>query len=345
MILVGRELKNSLPVGHKPYRVVRFKLPVEKGPWFYAFYNVRLFLFLLWNETDLLYANDLDTLLPNVLVSRINGSKLIYDSHEYFTGVPELENRPEIQRIWKRIEKRLVPRLSYIITVNESIADLYRNEYGRSVTVIRNVPDNEGIPDPGDVKVFRERHGLPADKRIVVLQGSGINVDRGGEEAVLAMKYLQDTMLLIIGGGDVIDKLKQLSEGDQVKGKVLFLDKMPYSQLIQFTRACDIGLTLDKDTNINYRFSLPNKIFDYIHAGIAVLASDLVEVKKIVEQYQTGCILSEHNPESLAALINYMLSNTDRLNLWKANSKKAAAELNWDHEKTKLNELLNEVFR
>jgi len=341
VVLVGRKMEKSAEMDKRPYKVVRFELPVEKGPLFYIFYNIRLFFFLAWNDADVYFSNDLDTLLPNFIVSKLTGKKLVYDSHEYFTGVPELESRPDVQRIWKKLEQFLFPRLSYIITVNDSIAGLYEKEYQKKITVIRNIPEFPALPPLSDREEFKFRNGLPSEKKMIIMQGAGINIDRGGEEAIQAMKHVDDAFLLVIGSGDVIETLKKTASAEFSAGKIFFMDKMPYPRMLEFTRAADIGLTLDKDTNINYRFSLPNKLFDYIHSGIAVLASDLVEVKKIVEQYDTGCIVKSHDPGVIGAMLNDMLSDSNRLAGWKKNAVAASAELTWDTEQKKLLSLID----
>ena len=141
--------------------------------------------------------------------------------------------------------------------------------------------------------------------------------------------------VLIIGGGDVIHHLKEMAEKEHLEGKIIFVNKLPPDELRAWTSLADIGLTLDKDTNINYRFSLPNKIFDYIHAGIPVLASDLVEVKRIVETYQIGRIAPDHHPKTLAKIINEMLSGKE-YEMWKNNTRKAVEELTWEREEVKI---------
>lgn len=132
VIVTGRKRKNSTKLKSQPYLTHRFSLPFEKGPLFYASYNIYLFFYLLNNKSSLLVSNDLDTLLPNFLISKWRKIPLIYDSHEYFTGVPELSNRPLIRKIWKLIEGLIVPRLKYAVTVNQSIATLYEQEIGRA---------------------------------------------------------------------------------------------------------------------------------------------------------------------------------------------------------------------
>jgi glycosyltransferase involved in cell wall biosynthesis len=292
--LIGRKLKSSEPV-KRNYCTHRMFIGFEKGPFFYALYNFRLFFYLLFTRVEILHANDLDTLLPNFLVSRIKRIPLVYDSHEYFTGVPEIQGRPIVKGVWVTIERIIFPRLKYIFTVNQSIADLYQQKYQQEVKVMRNIPSSLPLIAP----VTKEQLGLPLDKRILILQGAGINVDRGAEE-LLETIALSDTYYLVIAGsGDVIEALKKRSAMPDLIGKVLFTGKLPYQQMMQYTQCADVGLTLDKPLNINYQLSLPNKLFDYIKANIPVVSSDLVELKKIIAQYQIGAIIPDHHPLSI----------------------------------------------
>jgi glycosyltransferase involved in cell wall biosynthesis len=326
--LVGRRKQDSLSLTPRPYQTHRLRLLFEKGPFFYAEYNLRLFFFLLSNHVDLLVSNDLDTLLPNFLIHKLKHIPLMYDSHEYFTGGPELQGRPFVLKTWKAIERWILPKLRKMITVNDSIADLYRQEYGIEVMVVRNLPEKKAeMP-----VAYRPGLGLPADKSLVLLQGAGINVERGAEEAVLAMQYLEGVVLLIIGDGDVLDVLKGMVKERGLDNKVIFIPKQPLDALMQYTVCADIGLTLDKDRSINYRFSLPNKLFDYIRAGVPVLASPLPEVKKVINHYQIGTFIDSHDPEHIAGRIRSILSDTERYAVWKENLNIAASELSWENE-------------
>jgi glycosyltransferase involved in cell wall biosynthesis len=333
--LTGRKKRDSIPLIQKAYSQHRMRLLFEKGPFFYIEFNIRLFMYLLFHRAGLLVSNDLDTLLPNYLISRLKNIPLVYDSHENFTEVPELAGRKRVQHIWKFIEKTLFPRLKHVFTVNESLAAIFREKYHVEVRVVRNTPYARQY----EVKRSRAELGLPEDKKIILLQGAGINIHRGAEEAVLAMKFLDKALLLIIGGGDVIGKLKLMAQDPLLKDKVRFIPKLPPDELFHYTVHADIGLTIDKDTNINYRFSLPNKLFDYIQARVPVLASPLPEIRKIVEDHNLGSLIENHDPEHIADRIRDMLSNPARIAMWKENLKFASAEFCWENEKQALTEV------
>lgn len=333
VLLVGRQLPGSFPLQRK-YSTHRMKLFFRRGPLFYAEYNIRLFLLLMFNKAHLLVSNDLDTLPASFLAHKLKHIPIVYDSHEYYTETPELVNRPFVQSVWKTFERYIFPRLTDVITVNDSIAGMYKNEYYKDITVIRNVPrklDVSALPAPAGTAIDPSKH-------LIILQGAGINIQRGAEEAIQAMQYVDNAVLLILGGGDVIDQLKKMVENLQLSPKVLFLPRKPYTEMMAYTCRAHIGLTLDKDTNINYRYSLPNKLFDYIHAGTPVLASPLPEIKNIVETYGVGCLIEEHNPMHIAAVINKMLSSNLKQSL-KVHLQQAANELNWENEEKKLMEV------
>lgn len=328
--LTGRLLPGSFPL-NREYHTHRMRLIFRKGPLFYAEYNFRLLLLLIFNKADLLVSNDLDTLPANYIAHKLKSIPLVYDSHEYYTGTPELVSRPIIQGIWKRIEKFIFPKLDKIFTVNESIANLYFQEYGKSLNVVRNVPRKAIM----NTSYTPFQLGFDHDKHLIILQGAGINIQRGAEEAVLSMQYIDSAVLLIVGGGDIIDSLKILVQKSDLTSKVVFMPRIPYSELMKYTSAAEIGLTLDKDTNINYRFSLPNKLFDYINAGTPVLSSPLPEIKKIIDQYEVGMLIENHDPKHIASRMQYMIENNYKSKL-KDNLKRAAAELNWENEEKTL---------
>ncbi len=341
VLTTGRILPQSLPLQDWPGKTRRVKHLLNRNIGFYAEYNVRLFLFLLFQKADLFIANDLDTLPAVRLAGMLKRIPVIYDSHELFTEVPELESNPFAKKVWTLLEKWTVPGLKYAITVNESIAEILSNKYGVPFAVVRNVPERY-LPEK--IKT-RTELGLPEDKKIIILQGSGINVRRGAEEAVMAMKYLDiPAVLLIAGGGDVIPILKRMTDEEKLGDKIIFKGKMPYQELMSHTAVCDLGLTLDKGDNLNYLYSLPNKIFDYIQAGIPVLASDLPEIRKIVEHYKVGEIAEKVEPLYLAEKMKFCLSDSEKITAWKKNTTFAAEILCRSNEEHVLRDLYEQVF-
>jgi len=329
VLLVGRRRKNSNALSERAYATYRMELLFDKGAFFYAEYNLRLFLFLLFRKADVLVSNDLDTLLANFMASKFKRRcELVYDSHEFFTEVPELTSRPRVRKIWLSIEKWIFPKLTKIYTVNPSIAAAYKERYGKDLFVVRNVSP-QWKPKS---RLSRKDLGLPEDKFLVIMQGAGINVDRGAEEAVEAMRSLENIVLLIVGDGDSVPKLKKNVNNYDLQKKVLFFDKRPYDELMQFTANADLGLTLDKPSNLNYRFSLPNKVFDYIHAGIPVVCTDLPEVSKIVAGYEVGIILEKFTPDTLAAAIHQLSGDAEKMSKLMSNCRLAAEKESWEGE-------------
>ena len=332
VLLIGRKRKTSVPLQPRKYRMHRMKLLFDKGPLFYAEYNFRLFLFILFHKVHLLVSNDLDTLLGTSLAASVKNVPHAHDCHEYFRGVPELNARPKTTMIWKWVEDRYFPRIRTIYAVNESIARIYENEYQVVVTPIRNVP----FTKPPDHAISRETLGIRPGQRVILYQGA-VNVDRGLEEAILAMKYMTtNAILVIIGTGDVMETLKDLAIKEQVMDRVLFTGSIPFQELHRYTLLADLGLSIEKDVSINYHFCLPNKFLDYIQAGVPVLVSPLPEMKAIVDQYEIGEFAENHDPSYLAEKIDHMFGDPDFPEKYRENLQKAAEDLCWEKEEIKL---------
>ncbi len=324
VVLIGRSLPSSWSLDVS-YRIKRFKLLFNKGPLFYANYSLRLFFYLLFSKKGVLLSNDLDTLLPNYLISIIKRVKLMYDSHEYFTEVPELVKRPFVRFVWKKIEEFIVPKLHFAYTVSQPIADAYLREYGISFKVIRNLP----IPYSANLNLKEEN--------VIIYQGA-LNVGRGIESLILAMN-LVDAILWIAGDGDIAEELKQLVRSNNLDTKVLFLGRLNVEELKLKTQKARIGISIEEEMGLNYTYALPNKLFDYIQAGVPVLVSALPEMKKIVQCYNVGEVLGKRDLSEMANQINKMLASAD-YSTWRNNCLIAAKELNWAVESKKLNQLL-----
>jgi len=326
--LYGRKLKDSTPL-ERPYFLRRFKLLFNHGFLFYAALNTRLFVALLFAKADAYYANDLDTLPANYLASLLRRKPLIYDSHEFFTEVPEVQNRPFVKLVWKFFERICIRQCDLVLTVSQSIADLLQSTYKLDkVFLVRNVPYERLQINP----VSKSEIGVAEHQFLLLLQGTGINIDRGAEELIEAITFLDNIFLLIIGGGNAMSILKAKVDRLNLTEKVIFKDKMPFGEMMRYTAAADLGLSLDKNTNINYKFSLPNKLFDYALAGIPVLTSDLHEVKKIVEGYNIGDVIDTHDPQVIAQKLESLRSNKSQLAVYRKNTSALLNELSWEEE-------------
>ncbi len=326
VLLIGRKLPGSKAVSRN-YRTKRLKLLFKKGPLFYAFFNIRLFFVLLFRRTDVLLANDLDTLWPNYLVSKIKACQLIYDSHEYFTEVPELIARPKVKAFWERLERRIFPKLEKVFTVNESLAQIYAEKYGVPVKSVMNLP------------FYKEQFPAEKNKIFTVIYQGVLNKDRGLEELIQAFEQLDDMQLWLLGEGDLEEKLKRQVKDLGLEEKVTFFGKIPFEQLPEITAKAHLGVSLEKGTNLNYRLASPNKVFDYISAHLPVVASGLPEIKKIVENYKVGLLINEITPEKIAEKIQRMKDNPSEMQFFSEYAAGAAKALCWEKQSAVLEEI------
>lgn len=340
ILLVGRNFRDSLALSERPYQTKRLTCRFRKGILQYLEFNMRLLWFLLFHKADFYISNDLDTLLPNFIASKFRKAPLVYDSHEYFTGVPELKDRHLKRKAWKLLERMILPKAEYAYTVNQSISNLYKKEYGIDMKVVRNLP-LDITQTLQDVPTL-----IPGNRTILIMQGAGINNDRGYEEAILAMEFLPENfLLLIIGNGVVIDQLKSLASTKSLEQKVTFIPKVPYEKLGSYTRQAFLGLSLDKPVSINNELSLPNKIFDYIKAGVPILSSSLPEIKKILEQFGVGRCIDRVDPQVIAGNILEIFNDPETYQIWKRNTETAIKELNWEKEKPVLMEIYRDLIK
>ena len=329
VLLIGRKLKNSKTVERK-YKTKRFNLIFNSGFLFFAEYNFRLFFFLLFSRKDILLANDLDTLLPNYLVSAIQRKKIVFDSHELFPEIPELLARPTVKKIWLSLEKSILPKLKNNYTVCNSIANFYKNKYNTSFETIMNLPTKKEVKKGA---FSFETNG----KKIILYQGA-LNIGRGLENLIETMKFLEHHLLVIIGDGDICKSLKERVSHEKLTHKVIFLGKIAPKELHTLTPLADLGISLEEDLGLNYRFALPNKIFDYIQAEVPVLVSNLPEMSTIVNQYNVGEIAQNRTPKILAEQIEQVLKKDFTKEL-----KNAKEGLIWEKQEDKLLAIFNNL--
>jgi glycosyltransferase involved in cell wall biosynthesis len=338
--IIGRKSGNCCNSDSVPFKTKRFRMLFKRSFFFYSFFNIRLFIFLLFHKYDLLVSDDLDTLLPNYLISKLKKIPLVYDSHEYFTGVPEIQNRHFVKFVWKSIEKSIFPHLKFIMTVSDSIASQYEKEYGLRPLVVRNCSGNSE-----EIKPFIRRElDINEDHLLLILQGTGINVDRGGSELIDAVNLTDSVSLIVVGDGDQFMFLKEKVLKLGLTERIKFFTKCNWQTLMRYTRSADAGMSLDKNSNLNYKFSLPNKLFEYISAGITVIATDLPEISKIINEYNCGVLIPEPVPEAISDAIISLRDNRGLLSQLKYNSVVASKSLNWENESKKIKNIYGQII-
>jgi glycosyltransferase involved in cell wall biosynthesis len=338
--IIGRKRGECCKADSVPFKTKRFRMIFNRGFLFYKFFNIRLFFYLLFHKSDLLVSNDLDTLLPNFLISKIKNLPLVYDSHEYFTGVPEIQNRPFVKWVWKSLERSVFPRLKNVITVSEPIASLYENLYKVKPVVVRNFSKKSDHLTP----YSRKEIGIAENDLLIIIQGTGINIDKGAEELIDAVNISDGVALLIVGSGDVVAKLKNRVTELNIRHRVIFIPAVNWETLMRYTRSADLGMCLEKDTNLNYRFSLPNKLFDYISAGLPVIASKLPETEKIIRENSCGIIIEVVTPKLISETVLQLKRNPVMLEGLRRNAEKASLIINWDLESIKVKDFYINVI-
>jgi glycosyltransferase involved in cell wall biosynthesis len=294
--LVGRRFRFSPPLEEKKFRQKRLRCWFRKGKGFYAEYNIRLFLFLLFRKMDAIVAVDLDTILPCLYISRWKKIPRIYDAHELFTELKEVVARPGVHRAWTHIERRSVPRFKWGYTVSESIAAEFKKRYDVNYETIRNVP------------VLAELPAAAVTEKFILYQGA-VNEARGFEYLVPAMQWV-DCKLVICGDGNFMGQLKALLKEHRAENKVELKGMLSPAELRLFSQKAYMGVAVAENTGLNQFLALPNKFFDYIHAGLPQVTMNYPEYRKINSQYEVALLIDDLAPQRIAQAINNLLDDT-----------------------------------
>jgi glycosyltransferase involved in cell wall biosynthesis len=330
VVLTGRKLKDSIPLQNKPYGQKRISCLFEKGKLFYAEYNIRLFFFLLFKKMDGIVAIDLDTILPCYFISRIKKINRVYDAHELFCEMQEIVTRPAIYRSWKKIERFTVPKFNYGYTVNQPIADELKKMYGVDYAVIRNIA------------LLRELAPVAKPERFILYQGA-VNEGRSFETLIPAMKQV-NSKLIICGDGNFMGQAKELVKENGLEDKILFKGKIAPDELRPITQESYIGITLFDKTGLSNYYSLANRFFDYIQAGVPQLCSDYPVYREINDQYPVALLIKEQTAENIAAALNNLLNDNVVYEGLRLNCLTARTVLNWQEEEKKLIGFYHMVF-
>ncbi|WP_027376872.1 glycosyltransferase family 4 protein [Kaistella palustris] len=327
--LIGNDWGGS-PEMDRPYPFCRLHLQSRILRYAYVEFQWKLYRKLLQaaDKNSILLSNDLDTLLPNYMVSRKLDIPLVFDSHEIFTEMPSLNGR-FTQKIWRSLESFTVPKLKYMMAASESYADWFQRTYdiARPV-VVQNFPESR--PSPQD-------HNNPNSTKVIMYQGV-INPFRGLDKIIPAMANIE-AELWIAGDGPKKKEYLDLVQALNLQDKVRFLGKLVPDKLREVTRLADAGLSIEENQGLSYFYSMPNKVSDYIQARIPVIVSDFPEMRKVVDNFGVGEKIG--NYDELAEKINLVLANGKPF--YEGPLNKAAAEFCWEMEEPRILELFEKV--
>ncbi|WP_133272369.1 glycosyltransferase [Hymenobacter radiodurans] len=329
VLLIGREWPDSQPLSPKPYKQHRLRCVFKKGKLFYLEYNLKLFLYLIQQQAAVWCAIDLDTALPMWLRARLSGQPFVYDAHELFTEVPEVVGRPVTKRIWQLVEKFIVPRAALAYTVGPALAQWFVQQYGQPFAVVRNVSCLETAELPPTPTA--------APTEGYILYQGVLNEGRGLEALLDAMPQVT-ARLIICGEGDLSVSLRERARklGLLASGQVEFRGFVLPTELRQITRQASLGIMLLENRGMSYYYSLANKFFDYLHAGVPQLIVDFPEYRRLNDLYDVAEVV-ELTPDAIATAINRLLRDEPaRYHQLASNCRRARLELNWQHEEQTL---------
>jgi glycosyltransferase involved in cell wall biosynthesis len=308
----------------------------------------RKFRFLQYNMTaarigrrlraDVYHAVDLDVL--QAAVRSAGKAKIVYESRELYTELEALSGRPAIKAVWRGLEGRLIGKADKVITINESIAAELSKRYGiGKPVVIRNA-----APLPQNIKPvdLHSKFNIPADWKILIYQGV-LRRGQGLPYLLEIVSCLENMALLLVGSGPLESELKDRAASSNLADKIRFAGRVPPDELANYTAAAAAGLLFMEDVSLNNRLALPQKLFQYLAAGIPQIVSPMPELASFVETEGTGLVTPPGDPKTAAGLISDFLCNERNYRQARANCASSASRNNWALESLKLRKVYEDL--
>ncbi|WP_066465159.1 glycosyltransferase [Sanguibacter suarezii] len=320
--------------------------------WMRAHYTLRLASFqhrvrravAAW-APDVVHANDADTLLPAWQIHRTAGVPYVYDAHEIWTHRVKAGKRPVARRWEAWVEKRLAPRAAGTITVSPSIVDWMRTNLRltQDPTLIRNIPPLQDRDLTRADGRLHELAGLDLSARVIAYCGA-ITANRGIEETVAALPYLDDsTHLVLLGRGSEVylDTLRASIEAQSLSDRVHFAGIVPSAQVPAALMDADASVVFVRPVTLNQRYCLPNKLFESIHAGLPIAATNVPDMAEIVTSHGVGEVFDLTGPRETAEAITKVIAQSAQ---FREAAVRAARALNWQQEAERLVGLYSTVI-
>ncbi|MBS1616064.1 MAG: glycosyltransferase family 4 protein [Bacteroidetes bacterium] len=330
VLLIGRQRPSSKALPERPFLQRRIRQRIDQGKLFYLSYNLKLFFILLFQRADCFCAIDLDTILAVYYASRLRRMKRVYDAHELFTEMEEVVARPRIRELWLRIERHTVPHFPLGYTVNESLAEAYRQRYGLHYAVVRNATVLQPLQIPDK------------PERYILYQGA-VNQGRCFPELIAAMQQV-NARLIICGEGNFYAAAQALVQQAGLGEKVLFKGYVPPEELRRYTLGAYIGITLFVASSESNKLSLANRYFDYMHAGVPQLAMNYPEYAAINRQFEVAYLLDDARPAEIAGALNSLLQDEALYRRLQGACLKAREVYCWQQEAEQMLRIYEQVF-
>ena len=270
--------------------------------------------------------------MAGVLVSKLRNKKCVFDAHEYFSEVPEVVDRPWTQKIWKTVAAFCIPKVDAAYTVSASLQTLFSQQHGIPFQLIRNIAIHHSTPSANQV----------IGQHILFYQGA-LNEGRGLEALISAMPKVENAVLWIAGEGDLSKSLRQQVQDLGIAKKVQFLGYVLPEQLKKLTPQATIGLNLLANKGLSYYYSLANKTFDYIQAGIPAIHPNFPEYQQLNQEYSIGILVNDLKEVTLVEAIHKLTTDHDLYQQLHQNCIQAAAELSWQQEEKRLIQLYQKL--
>ncbi|SFS85732.1 glycosyltransferase [Marininema halotolerans] len=305
----------------------------------------RQFSFRVWSlcedsHYDVIHCHDLYTLSIGGYLKRKSGAMLVYDSHELFNE-RNGKNRWE-RAMGYRAESMWIHHVDRLITVNELMAKELMARYSEVETrVVRSIPNAlEELPDEEDKQYFHQRFGLESDAKVVLYQGTFVK-NGGLEELIQSLTFLPSHIkLVLLGDGAQREALEGLIRENRLEERVYFHPSVPPSELLSMISHAHLGVALQHSNCLNHQLSTPNKIFEYIQAGLPVVASDQPGKSMVVGTYRAGLLVNPSDVQGIARAINQVITTSLPFFIGVLRARK---EMTWDKERKELLDLYDGI--
>lgn len=294
-------------------------------------------------KPDAIHAHDVNVLFTAWLAAKICRVPLIYDAHEISTS---REGYQSFRNVVGWIEKKLMPKAVATITTTDMRAKFFARAYGiERPIVLQNRPCLAPIKiSKAPYNRLRTELCLEHDDWPIIVYQGGLQQGRGLPKLVKSALLVKSAYFVFIGGGRQTSELMQLVEQLKLTERVHFIPTVALAKLPEYTASADIGVQPIENTCLNHFSTDSNKLFEYLLAGIPVVATDFPEIRKVIRKYKVGELVPTNNINALAKTLNKLISRPELCNQYKENAIKSASNLCWEEQEHKLVELYQQVF-